>query len=74
MIKHIYVLLLLCNSVAGYGQIRPVVSDEKPYKAGEKLTFTIKVGPIIGGTATLTLRHVTYDKPVVYHSRVKEKP
>lgn len=73
LIRSIYVLFLLCISVAGYGQIKPVASDEKPYKAGEKLTFTIRVGPIIGGTATLTLRHVTYENQLVYHSRGEGK-
>jgi hypothetical protein len=73
MIKPAFVLLFLYCFVAGYGQFKPVASDEKPYKPGEKLSYIIKVGPIIGGIASLTLRQVTYDNKVVYHSRGEGK-
>lgn len=68
MIRHAFVLLFLCSCASGYGQFKPVVSDEKPYKAGEKLVYIVKYGPIIGGTASLTLRQVTYNNRIVYHA------
>jgi len=73
MINPAFVLLFLSCSIAGYGQFKPVESDEKPYKPGEKLTYTVKFGPIIGGTASLTLRQVFYNNKIVYHSRAEGK-
>lgn len=46
-------------------------SEEKPYKPGEKLTYIVKFGPIIGGTASLTLRQVSYNNKMVFHSRAE---
>jgi|WetSurSiteA1Bulk_404760.scaffolds.fasta_scaffold00425_6 hypothetical protein len=73
MIKPLYVLLLLFFCATGYGQFKPVQSKEKPYLPGEKLSYTVKFGPIIGGTATLTLRQVYYNDKIVYHSRGEGK-
>jgi len=50
------------------GQFNQEVIKEKPYKPGEKLTYTVKFGPIIGGTASMTLKQVNYKNMTVYHS------
>jgi hypothetical protein len=68
MIKPLLVLLFLCCGIAGFGQFSPVALDAKPYKTGEKLTYIVKFGPIIGGTASLTLRQVIFENKMVYHS------
>ena len=49
--------------------------DEKPFKAGEKLTYTVKFGPIIGGTASLVTQAnpITTDIPFIIPLQ-KEKP
>jgi len=49
----------------------PAASDEKPYRSGEKLVYIVKFGPIIGGTASLTLRQTYYNNKVVFHSRAE---
>jgi len=73
MIKPASVLLFLLYCIAGSGQFKPVESDVKPYKPGEKLSYIVKFGPIIGGTASLTLRQVTHENKIVYHSRGEGK-
>lgn len=73
MIKHTFILLCFICSMAGYGQIIPASSEEKPYKSGEKLVYIVKFGPIIGGTASLTLHQVFYNNRPVYHSRAEGK-
>ena len=73
MIRPIFVLLFLFCNVAASGQIKPIISDEKPFHPGEKLTYTVKFGPIIGGTATLSLRQVNYNNRMVYHARGEGK-
>jgi hypothetical protein len=61
-------IMLLFFYPAGYGQNKPVVSNEKPFQPGERLTYSVKFGPIIAGTASLYLRQVTYNHMTVYHS------
>jgi hypothetical protein len=73
MIKPTLVLLLLSYCAAGNGQFKPVASDVRPFKPGEKLSYIVKFGPIIGGTATLTLRQTLYKDKLVYHSRAEGK-
>jgi hypothetical protein len=73
MLKPIALILTFLSSAFVYGQYEPVTSVEKPFKPGEKLTYTVKFGPIIGGTATLVLRHTIYENKVVYHSRAEGK-
>lgn len=69
MIQFLFIVCLLFCCTEGNAQFRPIRSDEKPYKAGEMLAYTVKFGPIIGGTATLTLKQVYYNGKPVYHSR-----
>jgi len=73
MIKPTFVLLFLSYCITGYGQFKPVASGEKPFKPGEKLVYIVKFGPIIGGTASLTLKQTTYQDKIVYHSRAEGK-
>jgi hypothetical protein len=71
--KPTLVLLLISLCLAGYGQMIPGASDERPFKPGEKLSYIVKFGPIIGGTASLTLRQTLYKDKLVYHSRAEGK-
>ncbi|HJZ38970.1 MAG TPA: DUF3108 domain-containing protein [Bacteroidales bacterium] len=73
MVKPVVLIFLLSTFIHGYGQFIPVVLDDKPYKAGEKLIFTIKFGPIIGGTASLILKQVYHNNKVVFHSVAEGK-
>jgi hypothetical protein len=66
-------LLLFLFSVFVNGQFKAVPVDEKPFKPGEKLTYTVKFGPIVGGTASLILKQVTYNNNIVYHSVAQGK-
>lgn len=67
------ILWLLLIPAAGYGQFIPIPINEKPFKAGEKLIYTVKFGPIVGGTASLLLTQVTYKNNTVYHSVAQGK-
>jgi hypothetical protein len=51
-----------------FAQFNQEVLRNKPYQPGEKLTYTIKFGPIIGGTASMSIKHVKYNNKTVYHS------
>jgi hypothetical protein len=68
-----FILWLFLFSVEGYGQFKQVLLDEKPFNPGEKLIYSVKFGPIIGGTASLVLKQVTYNKNIVYHSVAQGK-
>jgi len=71
--KPTLVLLLISFCLAGHGQMKPGASDERPFKSGEKLSYIVKFGPIIGGTASLPLRQTIYKDMPVYHSRAEGK-
>jgi hypothetical protein len=71
--KSTLVLLLISFCLAGYGQIKPGATDERPFKPGEKLSYIVKFGPIIGGSASLTLRQTLFNGELVYHSRAEGK-
>ncbi len=49
------------------------VLKEKPYKPGEKLTYSVKFGPIVGGTASMVLKQVRYKDRFVFHSVAEGK-
>jgi hypothetical protein len=66
-----FIIWLLLFPLAGFGQFNMEIANERPFKPGEKLTYTVKFGPIIGGTASLVLKQVTYNNIPVYHSRAE---
>jgi hypothetical protein len=73
MIKIRAILLFLCLPLIGHGQYYQELVKEKPYKAGEKLTFTVRFGPIIGGMASIHIKQTTYMNIPVYHSVAQGK-
>jgi hypothetical protein len=73
MSRLFFILFLVGGIFNANGQFVPVPSNEKPFKPGEKLTYLVKFGPIIGGTASLTLRQVMYENMLVYHSKAEGK-
>jgi Protein of unknown function (DUF3108) len=62
-----YIFLLLIPFISS-AQLSREVYKEKPYADGEKLIYTIKFGPIIGGTASMVVKQVKYKNNQVYHS------
>ncbi|HEX2394658.1 MAG TPA: DUF3108 domain-containing protein [Bacteroidales bacterium] len=44
------------------------IVKDKPYKSGEKLTYIVKFGPIVGGTASMSIKQSSYKNMPVYHS------
>ncbi len=48
-------------------------SDNKRFKSGEELVYSLKYGLIHGGNATLTLNLTEYDTNQVYHARAYAK-
>lgn len=67
------IIWLLFFSLTGFGQFKVVTDNEKPFKPGEKLTYSVRFGPIIGGTASLVLRQVSYKEKIVFHSVAQGK-
>lgn len=63
--------LIISSFVAA--QQYPEVLREKPYKSGEKLTYIVRFGPIIGGTASMVIKQTTYKNLTVYHSVAQGK-
>ncbi len=73
MAKVFLLFWLLCLYIDGYSQFWETVSYEKPFRPGEKLTYSVKFGPIVGGHATLMLKSSYYDGRLVYHARGEGK-
>jgi hypothetical protein len=67
------VICLLFFSTVGFGQFNQALIPENPYKPGEKLVYTVKFGPITGGTASLVLKQVNYNNTPVFHSVAQGK-
>jgi len=55
------------------GQSNPGKIVEDPYNPGEKIFYTVKVGPITGGSASLVLNRSTYNGQPVYHAVAEGK-
>jgi hypothetical protein len=68
-----YIFLLLIIPFVTSAQFNQDVPTEKPYRDGEKLIYTIKFGPIIGGTASMVIKQVKYKNNQVYHSVAQGK-
>jgi hypothetical protein len=51
-----------------FSQFNQPLTAERPFKAGEKLIYTVKFGPIVGGTASIYIKQVNYKNSPVYHS------
>lgn len=67
--RSLYLLIwLLIFPLPQFGQYNTSTDKEKPYQAGEKLIYTIKFGPIVGGTASMVIKQVNYRNTPVYHS------
>jgi len=71
--RTVIVLLLLGLFSGMQGQFRMYAGNEKPFQTGEKLTFQVKFGFIVGGYATLELKHAYYNNKLVYHARGEGK-
>jgi hypothetical protein len=73
MRKIVYILSLLISTFTSYGQFNQELVKEKPYKNGEKLVYSIKFGPIVGGIASISIKQVNYSNMIVYHSIAQGK-
>jgi len=68
-----YIFLFLLFPFITSAQFPQDVQTEKPFKDGEKLIYTLKFGPIIGGTASMVVKQVKYKNNQVYHSVAQGK-
>lgn len=73
MLPFIKLFLLICISLPVSGQFRQVQKPIKPFDPGEQLFYSVKVGPIHGGDASLTLRQDTIDDRDYYHAIAEAK-
>lgn len=63
-------LLALLNCLIVTGQEKMIRTQAKAYIAGEKLTYSLKFGPVQAGQAEISLRQVNYQNKPVYHAKV----
>lgn len=73
MKKNIVFIGLVLLPFIGYAQFNQVLVHELPFKAGEKLTYTVKFGPVVGGKATLKLKKETYKSMTVFRAVAQGK-
>jgi hypothetical protein len=65
--------MAILTALSAYGQYNHVLVKEKPYNPGEKLTYSVKFGPIVGGEATMMLKQAYYNNMLVYHCVAEAK-
>jgi hypothetical protein len=63
----------LLNCISGFSQSTLIQAKIKPYMAGEELSYSLKLGPIHGGNATVLLQQATYHNKIVFFARVTAK-
>ncbi len=68
-----FITLSLIGFVQLTGQPNQQMVKEKPYKSGEKLIYSVRFGPIVGGTASMVIKESTYANRIVYHSVAQGK-
>jgi hypothetical protein len=73
MMKSTFIFILLIFCTKGFGQYKESVLDEKSFKAGEKLNYSVKFGFIVGGHASLVLKQAYFNNKIVYHARGEGK-
>jgi hypothetical protein len=73
MQRLLILLVALCCHLAGNAQFKSVSPGEKPYMPGEHLKYVVKIGPVTGGTASVVIRHASYNNKLVYHARAEGK-
>lgn len=65
--KPLAMVLLILYASGVWAQNREI-SPDKPFRAGEKLTYIVKFGPIVGGSASLVLKQTTYNNRQVFYA------
>jgi len=73
MTKLLVTILILFLCLTGSGQSVLTIFNEKPFKSGEKLTYSVKFGPVVGGNASLVIRKVRHNETIVYHAVAEGK-
>lgn len=64
----IFLFLLYSLSSNSQGFVNPEIKRESAFKPGEKLTYQIRYGIIVGGTTTLSLTEDLYENKKVFHA------
>jgi hypothetical protein len=67
-ISLLFLLLLMGLDVDAQKIITPPILPNTSFKAGEKLTYQIRYGFVVGGTTTLSLSETVYKKKQVFHA------
>jgi hypothetical protein len=71
--NRIWIIVLLagtmCLSVLAQDPTKPVVY--KPFRAGERLVYELRYGPIVGGRAHLNLKKTSYKGKTAYYAEAK---
>ncbi|MDP3434086.1 MAG: DUF3108 domain-containing protein, partial [Bacteroidota bacterium] len=63
-------IILLINTLSVNAQpfVNPTIKPNTAFKAGEKLTYQIRYGIIVGGITTLSLTNDIYENKEVFHA------
>lgn len=64
----LFILLINTLSVNSQPFVNPSIKPNTAFKAGEKLTYQIRYGIIIGGITTLSLTNDKYENKEVFHA------
>ena len=64
------IILYLMSYLIARSQFETSLTGFEPFKAGEKLKYSIKYGPIHGGDAVIELKLVEYNNKVLYNSKM----
>ena len=73
MKKSVLLLVFIGICITGSSQFKEIILDEKAFKGGEKLSYIVKFGPIVGGNAYLVLRQTYHNNMLVFHARGEGK-
>ncbi len=63
-----FLVLLFCLSANAQEIVNPELKPDTAFKAGEKLTYQIRYGIIVGGITTLSLTEDIYENKKVFHA------
>ncbi|MDO8930248.1 MAG: DUF3108 domain-containing protein [Bacteroidota bacterium] len=64
----LFIVLISTLSVKAQPFVNPSIKPNTAFKAGEKLTYQIRYGIIVGGITTLSLTNDIYDNKEVFHA------
>jgi hypothetical protein len=63
-------LSIVVLSLHAQSEFKYKLAEKKHYKSGERLVYSIKYGPVTGGTAEITFNKKNYKGQAAYHAKI----